>query len=271
MKEKLVLVLVFAIMSGSAFAQVQKAQKKRVLLSGVGGAVKMKTPPALTAHSVKLVTGAVRRHLVSPVLMQTRGGKASGAVAEIDRAERGDRIVSAFKKRTTLPHSAYAPQSLNFGPLKVKQSARATITVICPSDGEVSVRYKDKLSQTRVTQLTVFGGDWSSDEPENATPVLVASSTSGRIVAKAGQELRIELEFVSSQTGRIDGTLDITGGDWQATVPTTAAVSLLGPLVGALVLPVERALTGITGTTIEVPMKVLSLSQSTVTARLIPA
>ncbi len=236
--------------------------------------MKVATGATRTASVAKLVTGAPRRRLATPVLMRTRGGIASGGLAptgDATRITRTDRaLLDAALRKEMLSASAYAPQSVNFGALKVKQAARATITVVCPRDGEVSVRYKDKFSQSRIVQLSVFGGDWSSDEPQAANPVLIATSTTGRIATKAGQELRIELEFVSNQTGRIDGTLEVTGEDWRVKVPTTAAVSLLGPLVGALVLPVERALTGITGTTIEVPMRVLSLSQSTVTAHLIP-
>ncbi|WP_309708901.1 hypothetical protein, partial [Armatimonas sp.] len=184
----------------------------------------------LTAATSRLVTGATRRRLVLPVQRQIRSD-----VSVVSEA-----AASATLKKEKLPASAYAPQSVNFGELKVKQAVRTTITVVCPTDGEVSVRYKDKLSQTNILQLSVFGGDWSSDEPQSASPVLIRTSNNGRISAKAGQELRIELEFVCAQTGRINGTLEVSGDDWQASIPTTAAVSLLGPLVGALILPVDR-------------------------------
>ena len=247
----------------------QKVQSKLGSRSPLGDLTKIKGAATLVARPAKLVTGGARRRLAGPILMQTRGGVAPrsgvGQALRTDRARVSDALL-----KEALPTSAYAPQSVNFGQLKIKQAVRATVTVICPTDGEVSVRHKDKFSQTRVVQLSVFGGDWSSDEPKSAAPVLAATSSNGHIATKAGHELRVELEFVSSQTGRIDGALELTGESWRVKVPTTASVSLLGPLVGALILPVDRALTAITGTTIEVPMRVLSLSQSAVTARLTP-
>jgi len=232
---------------------------------GTSAAPAVKTVSARKSFAVelspaRLVTGGARRRLKAPTaVLSLRSGKEAGL-----------RTTLSPVLKAALPSSAYAPQSIDFGQLKVNQAARATVTVICPADGEVSVRYRDAFSKARVVQVSVFDGDWSSNDLQKATPAPVNTTTTGSIAVLAGQELRVELEFVCPQTGRIDGKLDITGSDWKASVPTTASVSLLGPLVGALALPVERALGGITGTTLVVPVKLLSLSPGAVTARLTP-
>lgn len=174
----------------------------------------------------------------------------------------------------TLDEGAWAPRAIDFGELRTDAGAVATATVTVPGDGPVTARLSGD-ARFQIVRVTPFTGRWdgigASARPRFGAPDDGAGRDRRRqVTASAGQEVRVEVRFGPGGVGRFDGKLHVEGDGWGVSVPLTARATLLGPLAGALAVPQSHSLIGIAGTSLDVPVQMLSLSGKTTVARVTP-
>lgn len=157
----------------------------------------------------------------------------------------------------------YWPHSLDLGSMRVGESRLATVTVIAPVTGDLTVAFRDTLFY--VAHIVSFTGSWKIgpygkligevDHEETFVPPgrRFGQHAPTPLPVQAGQRIEVTVGFWSQQEGGTDGLqlysggLTITGPLWAVDVPLRASVTLLGDAPLVLVVPDSTALSMLVG------------------------
>ncbi len=166
----------------------------------------------------------------------------------------------------------YHPHGLNMGEMKLGESRTAVVTIVAPSDEEVSASVKASYvlgsftPRFIVSRLTSYKDEWITMGNMGASVSAVdqdiqSRQASGSLRVHEGQEFCIAVTFEpgGDDNGIFTTTLSVVGIGWHLKIPITAIVTLLGDTGAVLVNVHGSSFRTLRGQDVDIPMTLINI------------